>query len=87
MNKTPKPLLLKKPSMLMKKSDKGSGLTMSLEDKEKLVKEKLIATVSHFNKGLRKSSSRKIQFEKAKEDVKYPVINKIVSLFVIHFRH
>jgi hypothetical protein len=77
MNRTPKPLLLKKPIMLMNRNEKKSILTMSLEDKEKLVKEKLIATVTNFNKALHKSSSRKIHFEKNKEDIKYPAITKI----------
>jgi hypothetical protein len=73
-NKTPKPLLFKKPTLLSNKPTKSPIKTMSLDEKEKLIKDKLIATVTRFRTSTRNSFNKKEQIEKVTQDMKYPSI-------------
>ena len=72
-NKTPKPLLFKKHT-LSNKLTKSPFKTLSIDEKEKLIKEKLIATVTKFNKTSTRNSLKREQSDKVNHDIKYPTI-------------
>jgi hypothetical protein len=80
-NKTPTNLSFKKPLMLKSSSTlKSPILTMSLEEKDKIAKAKLLATATKFTRTstlYKKNSITKEQTTKLNTETKYPKINKV----------
>jgi hypothetical protein len=77
--KSPKPLLLKKPKILKNKTPKSPVLSMSIEEKEKIIKAKLISTMNKFHKPPSKrnifSAKPDNNNDRLNTEIKYPTIS------------